>query len=742
MFFAKKSLGKLLAALIVAAGVAPGTASGMVHAAESGSAVEGFQLRILHTNDTHAHLDNIARRITAIEGARTDNTLLLDAGDVFSGTLYFNQYNGLADLYFMNELGYDAMTFGNHEFDKGPKTLSEFVKQAKFPFVSANLDFSTEPALSGMAHSDIGNPGEAGQIYPSIIKEIGGEQVGIIGLTTPESTALSSPGENIKFADEVQSAQQQVDALEAKGINKIIALTHLGYTVDQKLADAVKGIDIIVGGHSHTQLDDAEVHHADGEPTLIVQTGEYDEHLGQLDVTFNEDGVLTAWKDKLIALDEQDAAGNYVIKSDPAAEAKLAGYAAPLEELKKTVIGESKVELDGERDDVRSKETNLGDLVADGMRAKVESIVSESDAKGYVTIQNGGGIRASIGAGDIALGDLLTTMPFGNNLTALKMTGKEIIAALENGVSGIEDGEGRFPQVSGLRFYYDTTKQREVIDAVSGKKTQEGQRVVKVQLQNNGGTYSDIDPNAYYIVATNSYMADGGDFYGSMKEAKDDGRFYELNLVDYEVFHEYLDKVGTVNISTEERITNLNGAPLPAEAGGSGAGGNGNAGTGTDAGTAPGAVTAPGGAAAVFTDIAGDSNAAAIRQAAAAGIVNGYGNGTFRPNGLVTRAEFAVMVGRAFQLPATAFSAAAAVEFADEADIPVWALPSAKALKATGFLNGLVADKFQPDQTLTVAQAAAVISAASGATSDTANLDTAAAASRSEVMALIVAALQ
>ncbi|GJM67991.1 hypothetical protein HMSSN036_02070 [Paenibacillus macerans] len=180
--------------------------------------------------------------------------------------------------------------------------------------------------------------------------------------------------------------------------------------------------------------------------------------------------------------------------------------------------------------------------MADGMRSKVMSIVKEPGVKGYVTIQNGGGIRASIDAGDITLGELLTTMPFGNNLTALKMTGDEIIAALENGVSGVENGEGRFPQVSGMRFYYDSAKQPEVVDDVTGEKTQSGQRIVKVQIQNEDGTYADIDPKAYYIVATNSYMAGGGDFYNSMKKAKDDGRFYELNLVDYEVFREYLDK--------------------------------------------------------------------------------------------------------------------------------------------------------------------------------------------------------
>ncbi len=720
MVWRNKAFGKFLAISTLVVGLASGAVVLPVNAAESGSTgAKDFELRVLHTNDTHAHLDNIARRVTAIHTARNDHTLLLDAGDVFSGTLYFNQFNGLADLFFMNELKYDAMTFGNHEFDKGPGTLAEFIKQAKFPFVSANLDFSADADLKGLSHSELGK-GEPAQIYPAVIKEIAGEKVGIIGLTTPETSVLSSPGPDIKFADEVESAQKQVDALEAEGINKIIVLSHLGYTVDQQLAEAVDGIDIIVGGHSHTVLNAPEVHHADEEPTLIVQTGEYNQNLGQLDVTFDHDGKLTTWKGELIALDAKDDAGNFLIKSDAAAEAKLKEYAAPLEDLKKTVIGKTETDLDGERGSVRKQETNLGDLIADGMRSKVMSIVKVPDVKGYVTIQNGGGIRASIKAGDITLGDLLTTMPFGNNLTALKMTGAEIVAALENGVSGVENGEGRFPQVSGLRFYYDSTKPGEVIDDVTGEKTQSGQRIVKVQIQNEGGTYSDIDPKAYYIVATNSFMASGGDFYASMKQAKDDGRFYELNLVDYEVFHEYLDKVGTVKATTQGRITDLKGAPLPAEAGGTPAGQSTN-------------PEAP-----AFTDISGDPNASLINEAAAAGIVEGYGDGTFRPQAEVTRAEFAVMIGRAFQVSESSEDTG----YTDISEVPSWALPAVSSLKKAGALEVLGKETFQPKSTLTAKQAAEAIAVLSGKKANLAGLAAEAKVTRSSLVLLIQSALK
>lgn len=163
---------------------------------------DDFQLRLLHTNDTHAHLDSVPRRITAIKEARADadHSLLLDAGDVFSGTLYFNKYEGMADLDFMNLIGYDAMTFGNHEFDAGPAKLANFIKQAKFPFVSANIDLDKEPELQGLFHHEIGHPGAEASIYPAIILDVDGEKVGVFGLTTEDTAFLASPGDHIAFA--------------------------------------------------------------------------------------------------------------------------------------------------------------------------------------------------------------------------------------------------------------------------------------------------------------------------------------------------------------------------------------------------------------------------------------------------------------------------------------------------------------------------------------------------------------
>lgn len=505
-----------------------------------------FALEVLHTNDTHAHLDNVARRVTAVaqERAAVKNSILLDAGDVFSGTLFFNKFEGQADLEFMNMIGYDAMTLGNHEFDKGPEVLATFIEKAKFPIVSANIDFGSEPKLSGLFKSDIGQPAQDGFIYPSVVLDVYGEKVGVFGLTTEDTAFLSSPGKNIKFENYAAKAQATIASLKAQGINKIIALSHLGYTVDRELADQVPGIDIIVGGHSHTKLDEPVVFHENAEPTLIVQANEYSNYLGKLNVEFDTNGVLKSWNGKLLDLNAK-AGNDFVYAENAEAKAKLAGYSAQINEMKTRIVGASAVALDGERANVRTKETNLGNLIADGMVAQAREALPEA----AMAIQNGGGIRASIKAGDISLGDVLTVMPFGNNLVALKMTGQEIVEALENGVSKVESAEGRFPQVSGLKFFYDSKKPS-------------GSRIVQVQVK-SGDSYSPIRLTATYTVVTNAFMADGGDFYASMKRAKDAGRIVELYLPDYDVFTNYLAKAGTVNIGVEGRITDLKGSPLP-----------------------------------------------------------------------------------------------------------------------------------------------------------------------------------
>ncbi|WP_228551214.1 5'-nucleotidase C-terminal domain-containing protein [Paenibacillus sp. B01] len=517
-----------------------------------------FRMTLLHTNDTHANLDttsapsSVARRVTAVKEQRASavNPLLVDAGDVFSGTLYFNKYEGMADLAFMNLMKYDAMTFGNHEFDKNADVLARFVQGAAFPFVSSNVDFSGEAALQALVRPAAGaGQAVAGKIYPTMIKEIGGEQIGLIGLTTPDTANIASPGA-VTFADPAVSAAAAVKQLQEQGIDKIIALSHLGYEEDIELAQAVAGIDVIVGGHSHTKLEQAVVDRTFEAPTLIVQTGEKGQFLGRLDVAFDKEGVISEYADKLISIEEKNGSAD-VLANDPEAEALLKNdYKPGVDALGREEVAKSTVVLNGVRDDVRTKETNLGRLIADGML----SAARKAGANATLALQNGGGIRASIEAGTITLGQVLTVLPFNNDLVTVKLTGKEIREALENGVSKLPASDGRFPHVAGMRFYYDSLKPA-------------GSRVVKIETLQPDGSYVAMKEDATYELATNAFTARGGDFYDSLAKAYNEGRVVPLYLPDYEVMEAYLKEKKTIDESTAPagRIIDLKGSPLPVD---------------------------------------------------------------------------------------------------------------------------------------------------------------------------------
>ncbi len=506
---------------------------GLVPMVSAGSDEETFALTIMHTNDTHAHhqpnrhgYGGVARQMTVVKQirAQVENSLLLDAGDRFTGTLFHQQYLGQDNVQIMNMLGYDAMTLGNHEFDKGDVVLGMFIDGLDFPVVSANVDASASEPL-------------ADKIASYVVLEVGGEKIGITGATIPETAILSSPSENVVFNDVASSVQDVVDQMTEEGINKIILLTHIGYNGDLALAPQLSGVDVIVGGHSHTLLSNMytdgvaaypqELESASGEPILVVQAGEHNEYLGRLDLEFDADGVLTDWDGDVILLSQY-------ITPDPAMQALIDALGAPIEELKQTVIGEAAVELVGERGVCRTEECNMGNLITDAIRA---------DTGAQIALQNGGGIRASIPAGEVTLGQVLTVLPFGNLISTLELKGSDVLAALENGVSRVEDVAGRFPQVSGLRYTWDPSKPA-------------GERIVSVEVLNpETGEYEPLDPDAIYTVATNDYMRHGGDGYSMLKENA-------INPYDYgnpldQVVADYITAHSPVAPEVEGRITRV-----------------------------------------------------------------------------------------------------------------------------------------------------------------------------------------
>lgn len=502
-----------------------------------------WSLTIMHTNDTHSHLDDIARRATLIRQVRDEvpHAVLLDAGDVFSGTLYFTKWQGQADLDFMNALKYDLMTFGNHEFDKGSKVLADFIRGARFPFVSSNVEVTEDHDLGPLVQTEA--TVEPGKIHRIVTKEIDGETVGFIGLTTEDTRVISSPSQETRFHDVVQSAREAVDQLTQQGIDKIVVVTHIGYEADRQLAKQVEGIDVIVGGHSHTKLEQMAVVGPDHAPTLIVQTGANGENLGRLDVVFDKAGRVLVDRSQYRLLPVEGVA------EDPEIKARIDTYKAELDQFRNEVVGRTAVSLDGERAHVRTQETNLGNLIADSMRWKANRLAQEASGKlADMAITNGGGIRASIQEGPITLGDVLTVMPFGNTLAVADLTGAQVVEALENGVSQVNldspgDSAGRFPQVSGLNITWDPAQPA-------------GKRIVSVQVEQADGTEEPIRLDKTYRVVTNGFMLNGGDGYATFLEAS---YREDLGYADYEVLIEYIvhlmeETKGPIHPRTEGRI--------------------------------------------------------------------------------------------------------------------------------------------------------------------------------------------
>ena len=502
-----------------------------------------FTVTILHTNDVHANYDGtLARQTTLIKQVRaeTPNVLLLDAGDRFLGTLFYKIYKGEMAQWAMNYQKYDAMAVGNHEFDDGPANLAKFIKGANFSVLSANLDASSDPDLNGL-------------IKPYTVLEVGGEKVGVVGLTTEDVAILSSPGPNVKVLPALDSLKKAVSELEAQGINKIIALTHVGYEVDKQLASQIDGVDIIVGGHSHTCLGDVKhsagpyptvVNSPSGQPVLIVQACSKLKYMGRLNVTFDANGVPVSWDGGLLKVKDEN------VPEDPEVAAEVAKRAEPIEKLKSQVIGETLVDLVGDRSVCRFAECNMGDLITDAILWKMQ------DQGIQIALQNGGGIRASIPKGPISMGQVMEVLPFGNTIATFKIKGSDLWAALENGVSRAEnpenEGTGRFLQVAGLRYTWTPNKPV-------------GQRILKVEVRNADGTYSPLDPNAVYSVAANDFMRRGGDDYKVLAEKAIDPYDYGPPLD--EAVAEYIQAHSPVAPKVEGRITKVEATVLPTTGG-------------------------------------------------------------------------------------------------------------------------------------------------------------------------------
>ncbi|XP_067416836.1 5'-nucleotidase isoform X2 [Emydura macquarii macquarii] len=438
-----------------------------------------FQLTLLHTNDVHARVEQtsrdsgkclssgrrpldcyggVARRYTKIREIRAShpNVLLLDAGDQYQGTVWFSYFKGREVVRFMNLLGYDAMTLGNHEFDNGlDGLLDPLLKNVNFSILSANIKASKSVA------SNI-----TGYFQPYKILHVGSEKIGIVGYTTKETPLLSNPGKDIYFEDEIEALQPHVDKLTTLGVNKIIALGHSGFTVDQKIAQKVRGVDVVIGGHTNTFLYTDKVVRAE----------------------------VDKWKIQL---------NNYSAHE----------------------IGKTLVYLNGTSQACRFQECNLGNLICDAM---IYNNLKHQDENTWnhvsMCIINGGGIRSPIDEhhnnGTITMEELLAVLPFGGTFDLIELKGSTLKEAFEHSVHRHGQGTGELLQLGGIQVVYD----------LSRPPGSRAVSIVVLCTACRVPVYVPLQMDETYKVILPSFLYHGGDGYSMLNEKSLSHSYGELDV--------------------------------------------------------------------------------------------------------------------------------------------------------------------------------------------------------------------
>lgn len=572
-----------------------------------------FELKIVHINDHHSHLEAEGESLT-IDGVETDvemggfprvvakindlregndNVLALHAGDAITGTLYYTLFKGEADADLMNQVCFDAFALGNHEFDDGDDGLKNFLSYlngssiCETPILGANI--VPEVGVSPLALFSATD-----YIQPYIIKEVNGEQVGIIGIDIATKTKnSSSPDETTEFLDEITTAQKYIDELTAQGVNKIIVMTHYQYANDLAMSEALKGVDVIVGGDSHTLLGESFADYglnpagpyptnktnADGNPVCVVQAWQYSNVVGELNVTFDADGNVTecagtphlligdtferddaeltgADKDAFLAtLDGISEIS--VVTPDTASSDILASYSAEAEVLSAASIGTVAEDLCLERIPGQGKSSLCDVTATEAQGSDISNIVALAfktmSLTSDIAIQNAGGVRTDIAAGDITVGDAYTLLPFANTLVEIDMTGQQIVDVLEEAYAyaiSPDGSTGAYPYASGMRWDLD------------GSQVQ-GARFSNVEVMLKDETvWSPIDLTKNYKVVTNSFISGGRDGYLTFGNIADESKVD--TYLDYaQSFVDYVQTVGTVTkLPADEYSTQSYTAPV------------------------------------------------------------------------------------------------------------------------------------------------------------------------------------
>lgn len=473
---------------------------------------------ILHTNDVHGGIAGYAK-LAAVKESYTASgayTLLVDAGDYIQGDPTVSASQGKTAIELMNSTGYDAATVGNHEFDYGYANLKTISAQANFPILAANVQYNGATAFD--SHT--------------IFTAANGKKIGVFGLETPETATKAHPAkiQGVTFVggqDMMKLAQTEVDTLKAAGCDYVICLGHLGIDAESTgnrsidVLNAVTGIDVFIDGHSHSTLDQIKAAtNGTGKVgnAYLTSTGTKLANVGVVDIA--PDGTITTSNVPLDTLTAENADTAAVIRRIQ--QQIDADYGA--------VFAQSEVQLNGEKAQVRTGETNLGDLITDAMLWQAGTLGEKVDA----AISNGGGIRASLSVGDLTKKDINTVLPFGNTLYLVKLTGAQLLEALEASTCSLPESIGAFPQVSGIEYTVNTGAKFSSTENYPGSTYGKPNAVNRVTIQRVGGAA--FDPAETYTIVTNDFLGAGGDTYYTFKSSPvgyDTGVPLDEVLMDY-----------------------------------------------------------------------------------------------------------------------------------------------------------------------------------------------------------------
>lgn len=541
--------------------------------AEAGDGDEGhFKLLVIHTNDMHSRFletdeygsvcskehvhqnrcyGGFARVKRAVDDAKLEadrknvSRIFLNAGDMFQGSVFYSilKWKVVADL--IQPLGIDVMCLGNHEFDDGVQGLVPYLRNISVPVVAANVNVTFEPDLNLPI------------LTASKVLQVANKKIGIVGYLTPDTKDIASSIGNVVITKEIPSIQKEAQKLKKNGVDIIIALGHSGYDVDVAIAENVPEISAVVGGHSHSLLYTPKdkppstdpsvsdypriVKQSNGRIVPVVQAGCYTKYLGKLWLTFDAKGDVISAEGNTVLLDHS-------VEEDESVLAKVKSWGQVIEQKTKEVSAVSKVFLEGDETNCRHRECNLGNFIADSF---VDYVTDKHPTNNHswtsapIAIVQGGSIRSNIKTGNVTYGDIITFLPFENELMKVRLSGRTLKKILEHAVYRyvVPPIGGEFIQVAGLHVTYDMNNPP-------------NDRLVTVKARCGNCSvpqYFPVDDDSVYDVVMSEYLQQGKDGFNMIKDEAISSSY--TGITDTRAIDIYLLRQTFIYPEIQERIT-------------------------------------------------------------------------------------------------------------------------------------------------------------------------------------------